>query len=153
MERLPQLNYSLLNDNALRKKLSVLGLPTNGPRSLLVRRHIEWVNLVNSNCDSRTPKRKRELLHELDVWDRSQGRQLSNTGSPGSFVMDKDFDGPSWASKHNDDFQKLITEAKRKAQPQKSVDDIVGASSNGLAEKRLEVSERRVPEEQDIDPA
>ena len=117
MERLPQLNYSLLKDNALRKRLSELGLPSSGPRALLIRRHTEWINLVNANCDSRRPRTKRELLHELDIWDKTQSRQVGNSSNGGggsSSVMDKDFDGAAWATSHDSDFQSLIARARRK---------------------------------------
>lgn len=134
MARLPQLNYSLLNDNALRKKLTGLGMPTNGPRALLTKRHTEWVNLVNSNCDSRNPKSKRELLHELDVWERSQGRQIVNTDSAGPSIMDKDFDGVGWASKHDSSFKKLIADAKRKAQSLKTPEEKVEGQAGEGAE-------------------
>lgn len=117
MERLPQLNYSLLKDTALRKKLSELGVPNGGPKDLLIRRHTEWVNLVNANCDSSKPKTKRELIHELESWDRTQGRQISsncNGASSASSVMSKNFDGVAWASNHGNDFQALIAQARRK---------------------------------------
>ena len=127
MERLPQLNYSILKDNALRKKLSELGIPNGGPRALLIRRHTEWVNLVNANCDSLKPRTKRELLHELDIWDKTQGRQIAN-GSNGagnaSSVMNKDFNGTAWAASHDEDFQKLIAKARIKAS---SNDEVIKA--------------------------
>lgn len=129
MERLPQLNYSLLKDVALRKKLSDLGIPNGGPKDLLIRRHTEWVNLVNANCDSSKPKTKRELIHELESWDRNQGRQISsnyNGAGSTSSVMSKDFDGAAWASNHGNDFQALIAQAreklKRKNEPTSSID-------------------------------
>ena len=115
MERLPQLNYSLMNDNALRKKLGGLGINAGGPRTILEKRHVEWINLVNANCDSDKPRTKRELLKDLGVWDRSQGRQIPN-GLAGSResngVMRKDFDGVAWAATHSDDFQRLIHQAR-----------------------------------------
>ena len=114
----------MLKDNALRKKLSDLGIPNSGPRALLIRRHTEWINLVNANCDSPRPSSKRELLHELDVWDKTQGRQIlehssgtSNTAS----VMNKGFDGAAWAATHNDDFHALIARARRK--PKVGIDE------------------------------
>lgn len=120
MERLPQLNYSLLKDTALRKKLSELGISNGGPKDLLIRRHTEWVNLVNANCDSPKPKTKRELVHELELWDRTQGRQIllncSGAGSASS-VMSKNFDGAAWASNHGNNFQALIAQARRKVKP------------------------------------
>lgn len=104
-----------MNDNSLRKKLMGLGIPNGGPRTLLEKRHMEWINLVNANCDSNKPRKKRELLKDLDVWDRSQGRQISNGISgtnDGNAVMRKDFDGVAWATNHNDDFQRLISQAR-----------------------------------------
>lgn len=82
---------------------------------LLEKRHVEWVNLVNANCDSNKPRTKRELLRDLDLWDRSQGRQISNGMSgpnDGNVVMRKDFDGVAWAVNHNDDFLRLISQAR-----------------------------------------
>ena len=120
MERLPQLNYSLLKDTALRKKLSELGIPNGGSKDLLIRRHTEWVNLVNANCDSSKPKTKRELIQELESWDRTQGRQvLNNCNGAGSAssVMSKNFDGKAWASNHGNNFQSLIAQAQRKVRP------------------------------------
>ena len=117
MIRLPQLNYSLLKDTALRKKLSEIGIPNGGPRDLLTRRHTEWVNLVNANCDSSKPKTKRELIHELESWDRTQGRQSLNNYNGArstSSVMSKDFDGAAWASDHDNSFQALIVQAREK---------------------------------------
>ena len=116
MDRLPQLSYGLLKDQALRKKLSELGIPNGGPKPLLIKRHTEWVNLVNANCDSSRPRTKRELLSELDTWERSQGRNIMNGlgGNETSSVMRKDFDGAAWATSHGNDFQHLIAKARRK---------------------------------------
>lgn len=121
MERLPQLSYGLLKDQALRKKLSDLGIPNGGPKALLIKRHTEWVNLVNANCDSSRPRTKRELLSELDTWERSQGRNIMNGlgGNETSSVMRKDFDGAAWATSHGNDFQQLIAKARRKPPAQK----------------------------------
>lgn len=137
MERLPQLNYSLLKDNALRKKLAELGVPNGGSRTLLIRRHTEWVNLVNANCDSRKPRSKRELLSELDNWDKTQGRQIANSsgGTGNSSVMNKDFDGAAWAAVHEIDFQQLVTKAREKSKSNKSIiGGVEDLSNTGLSE-------------------
>ena len=116
LEPLPQINYSLLKDQPLRKKLSELGIKSDGPRQLLISRHKEWVNLVNANCDSQKPRSKRDLLRELDTWDTTQGRHLLSNGTngPGS-IAHKDFDGKAWASNHHVDFNRLIAAARSKA--------------------------------------
>lgn len=114
-ERLPQLNYSLMKDNALRKKLVDLGIPSIGPRALLIRRHAEWVNIVNANADSSKPKTKRELLRELEMWDRSTGRSIINGGIESSItgsIMSKDFDGAAWSTSHKSDFEDLVLKAR-----------------------------------------
>lgn len=115
LDRLPKLNYSLLKENALRKKFGELGIPSWGPRSLMIRRHTEWVNLWNANCDSSRPRSKRELLQELDVWERSQGGHAPNQGGAlggGNSVMRKDFDGAGWAANHDVNFKQLISSAR-----------------------------------------
>lgn len=113
-ERLPAINYSILKDQALRKKLRDLGIPDWGPRPLLQRRHTEWVNLWNANCDSAHPKQKRELIRDLDIWERTQGGSapLSFTAT-GNTVMNKDFDKDAWSANNGDDYKRLIANARR----------------------------------------
>lgn len=123
LERLPQLNYSLLKDNALRKKLSELGISSAGVRPLLIRRHTEWINLWNANCDSARPRTRKELLGELDSWERSQGGRAIDGGQGSGLakeVMRKDFDGDGWVKKNKGDFDQLIADARKKRAVPKS---------------------------------
>ncbi|KAL5045489.1 Postreplication repair E3 ubiquitin-protein ligase rad18 [Aspergillus fruticulosus] len=113
-ERLPVINYSLLKDTVLRKKLKDLGIPNWGPRALLQRRHTEWMNLWNANCDSKTPKPKRELLRELDVWERTQGGNSVTSTDPTNAVMNKDFNTGEWSANYDTDFKALIANARKK---------------------------------------
>lgn len=87
----------------------------------MIKRHTEWVNLVNANCDSSRPKSRRELLDELSRWERSEGRQINDSlnGVDSSSVMRKDFDGKGWATTHGDNFQQLIATARAKAKQAK----------------------------------
>jgi len=114
-ERLPALNYSILKDQALRKKMVELGLSTSGSRQLLERRHKEWVTIWNANCDSARPKARMELFHDLDVWERTLGGRAPVTLSThrGAQIRDKDFDGTAWAAKHDTSFKDLIANARR----------------------------------------
>ena len=113
-ERLPTLAYSMLNDNALRKKLKELGISNQGPKLLMQKRHTEWVNLWNANSDSRTPRSKRELLKELEVWERTQGRQIAHNIGPNG-VMAKDFDSAAYVRSNKNDYDDLIRKAREKA--------------------------------------
>lgn len=140
-DRLPALNYSLFKDGVLRKKLRDLGIPDWGPRDLLQRRHTEWMNLWNANCDSKYCKPKRELLQELDVWERTQGGNSTSVFSgPTNTVMRKDFDSVAWSSNHGDDFKRLIDNAQksndtivRSTIPQVEKHDAIQDESEGMS--------------------
>ncbi|KAK0661979.1 Postreplication repair E3 ubiquitin-protein ligase rad18 [Lasiodiplodia hormozganensis] len=116
LQRLPQLNYSLLKDTALRKKLSELGIPSTGTRPQQIKRHTEWVNLWNANVDSLRPRTKKELLSDLDKWERSQSLESGGIigSTSGSQVMKKDFDGDGWAKNNKSHFDELIAAARSK---------------------------------------
>jgi E3 ubiquitin-protein ligase RAD18 len=114
---LPTLNYSLLSDANLRKKLKDLGISSTGNRPVLERRHREWLTLWNANCDASNPRSKAELLRELDTWERIQvGQQTSRIhtlSSGGLPITSKEFDSAAWSSKHGPAYRSLIEEAGR----------------------------------------
>ena len=126
MQPLPTIAYGVLNDKLLRNKLAELGISNAGPKQLLMKRHMEWRNLVNANCDSSTPKSKRELLKDLAEWEKSQGSGIPNgVGKSGrSSVMEKDFDRGAWSQSHGNNFRDLIAQARAKAKAPKSATDI-----------------------------
>ncbi|EER25220.1 postreplication repair protein, putative [Coccidioides posadasii C735 delta SOWgp] len=128
-ERLPTINYSVMKDTDMRRKLRELGIPEFGPRLLLQKRHTEWLNLWNANCDSKSPRSKQELLRELDIWEQTQGiRSRDQTNS----IMKKDFDGAAWSAAHGDDFRKLIESAQKKRESR-----VAPASESLPASKQL----------------
>jgi E3 ubiquitin-protein ligase RAD18 len=104
----------MLNDRALRKKLQELGIPTWGTKPQLIKRHQEWLNIYNSNCDASDAARKskRELLRELDEWERTQG---GHAQAKESNIMRKDFDGQNYATAHKNQFDDLIANARKRA--------------------------------------
>ncbi|KAF9106935.1 E3 ubiquitin-protein ligase rad18 [Mortierella sp. GBA35] len=75
-KRIPKLTYSLLNDKQLRKKLQELGLPTNGDKTLMQKRHAEYTTIFNANCDSTRPKSVAELKKAMQVWERAYEQDL-----------------------------------------------------------------------------
>ncbi|KAF2750187.1 DNA repair protein rad18 [Sporormia fimetaria CBS 119925] len=117
-QRLPGLNYALLRDTALKKKLQDLGLPSHGRRDQLIKRHTEWLHLWNSNCDAsdESRKTKRELLRDLDTWERTQGPGARDSDAS---VMRKDYDAQAHVETHKGQFADLIA-AARKARGAKS---------------------------------
>ncbi|KAF5661833.1 e3 ubiquitin ligase rad18 [Fusarium heterosporum] len=115
-DRLPAINYSMYKDQALRKKMSDLGISNQGPRALLERRHREWMTIWNSNCDATQPRKQRELLKDLETWEKTQGGRAPTTGRSvqnAALIKDKDFDGAAWAAKHDESFKDLIDQARK----------------------------------------
>ncbi|KAF1966004.1 hypothetical protein BU23DRAFT_574369 [Bimuria novae-zelandiae CBS 107.79] len=112
--RLSGLHYPMLNEKALRKKLHELSIPSWGSKPVMIKRHQEWLNLYNANCDASDDvrKTKRVLLKELDEWERTQGGSASTKES---HIMRKDFDGQSYATTHKSQFDDLIENAKKRA--------------------------------------
>ncbi|KAI7300778.1 DNA repair protein rad18 [Hortaea werneckii] len=146
-ERLAEFNYSLLKEIGMRKKLEELGIPAWGNKQLMVRRHVEWVNLWNANCDSRQPRTKRELLSELDTWERTQGgRAPGGQASFAANVMKKDFDGAGWASKNKDEFSRLIADAKRKKGAQATVNSPAKAEAGSGQDAEQPLSNGEKPD-------
>lgn len=115
-ERLPAVNYSTLKDQALRKKMTDLGISSSGPRPLLERRHREWRTIWNANCDCVKPRSRAQLLRDLEVWERTQGGRISAVSRLGPnipLVKHKDFDGDAWATKYSSSFKDLVANARR----------------------------------------
>jgi E3 ubiquitin-protein ligase RAD18 len=118
LQRLPAMNYGTLNENALRRKLKDLGIPNHGNKELMRRRHTEWMNLWNANCDSLQPIPKMKLLRELDVWERNYGRderqrqQSGGAGNGSGGVMEKEFDREGYMRKQKDGFEDLVKKAR-----------------------------------------
>lgn len=111
--RQSQLNYAMMKEGALRKKLQELGIPNWGNKDLMKRRHIEWLNIHNSNCDAddSVRKTKKQLVKELEEWENTQGGRADIRESK---VMRKDFDGNGYAKSHKSDFDDLIAQARKK---------------------------------------
>ncbi|KAK9456769.1 hypothetical protein V1511DRAFT_477320 [Dipodascopsis uninucleata] len=123
-QRIPKIQYSLLNDSRLRNKLTELGIPSHGSKMDMQRRHTEWVTMWNANVDSANPKSKSQLLRELNEWERSITRPLNQK------VADDDLG--MWAKVHSNDFNELIA-AARKSIPKRSLETVqTSASTSAL---------------------
>jgi E3 ubiquitin-protein ligase RAD18 len=125
----------MLKETALRKKLQDIGIPTWGSKDLMRRRHIEWLNIYNSNCDAddSVRKSKRQLLRELDEWEQTLG---GRAGTKESKIMKKDFDGDGYAKTHKTEFDDLIARARQKRATPKT-------DSEGLTERETPPDEQQ----------
>ncbi|KAJ5948625.1 Postreplication repair E3 ubiquitin-protein ligase rad18 [Penicillium verhagenii] len=144
---LPTLNYDVMNQSQLRKKFKELGIPAEGAKDLMKRRHTEWVNLWNANCDSQNPKSRMQLLRELRVWEDTQGGGSMRPAFDRNNVTGKDFDAAGWSANHNDDFKRLIASARKKTDAQVR-STIPGASeANGPASTPPNALQNKVVED------
>lgn len=143
--RLSQLNYAMLKEGALRKKLQEIGIPNWGTKDLLKRRHIEWLNIYNSNCDAddSVRKTKRQLVKELDEWENTQGGKADTKESK---IMKKDFDGSGYAKSHKTDFDDLIAKARAKRTVPKSEE------AEGVSLKAADTNQPNTEGSRDTEP-
>ena len=119
-DRLPALNYSIIKETVLRKKMQDLGISFAGSKKALEERHREWTTLWNANCDAENPRKLGDLLRELELWERTAGPN-ANSGFAGSLggagaavvVKDKKFDGAAWSAKHDGSFKDLAEQARQ----------------------------------------
>lgn len=124
---LPTISYNLLKDKALRDKLHSLGIPAHGTRPLMERRHREWMTLWNANCDATNPKSKRELLKQLDEWERTQAHPTVYRGPKESQIANKEFDGGQWASQHTEEFDSLVEKARKQVRERREKEKAAAA--------------------------
>ncbi|KAI1413827.1 DNA repair protein rad18 [Hypoxylon sp. FL1857] len=139
-ERLPAVNYSMLKEPQLKRKLGDLGLSTLGGRQMMERRHKEWTTIWNANCDSQYPRSKTDLVRDLDTWERTMGTRAptsSRSLNMGAQIKDKDFDGAAWAAKHDTSFKDLIANARRN---KKSAEQKASGSGSGNGADALQKS-------------
>ena len=51
-----KLVYNLMSDKELRKRLKEIGLPCQGDRQAMIKRHHEFTLIYNTQCDSENPQ-------------------------------------------------------------------------------------------------
>jgi E3 ubiquitin-protein ligase RAD18 len=131
-ERLPHVNFDLIKEQQLKKKLSEQGLSTTGGRAMMIKRLTEYTTIWNANCDAKNPRSSAQLKKDLDVWERTLGSRAPQPSSLSAQIKDKDFDGAAWGTQHKTDFSDLIARARQnvKSKQQKTLAD-GGADSNG----------------------
>ncbi|XP_078065532.1 E3 ubiquitin-protein ligase RAD18 isoform X2 [Mustelus asterias] len=86
---LPKLVYNLISERDLRKKLKECGLPTQGCKAQLVKRHQAFVQMYNSQCDSLNPRSALEIAREIERNEKTQA-QLESKASENVLKFTKD---------------------------------------------------------------
>ncbi|XP_072136750.1 E3 ubiquitin-protein ligase RAD18 isoform X1 [Mobula birostris] len=71
---LPKLVYNLLSDRDLKKKLKEYGLSTQGSKAQLIKRHQEFIQMYNSQCDSLNPKSAKDIAKEIEKNEKTRAQ-------------------------------------------------------------------------------
>lgn len=129
-ERLPVVNFSLIKDQALKKKLIDLGISAAGGREIMRKRLTEYTTIWNANCDAKNPRGTAQLKRDLEAWERTLGSRAPQPSALSAHIKDKDFDGLAWGSEYRDNFNDLIAQARRKikSKPPKKSEENAPAS-------------------------
>ncbi|QSZ28721.1 hypothetical protein DSL72_003223 [Monilinia vaccinii-corymbosi] len=117
-DRLPVVNFSLIKDQALRKKLLDLGISAAGGREMMRKRLTEYTTIWNANCDAKNPRGVAQLKRDLESWERTLGSRAPQPSPLSAHIKHKDFDGKAWSSEHRDNFKDLIVQARQKKNKQ-----------------------------------
>jgi len=141
--------YYLMSENQLRKELKKLNIPSHGDKALLSKRHAEFINLYNANCDLPHPKPHHLLVEELKRWEKinfdtsspsskhnlfsssrhngsSNGVKISgsNQNSDNDHdLVDIEQEHKNYLQSHKNDFDYLINQIKQKKNKNKSKDN------------------------------
>ncbi|KAF8446499.1 hypothetical protein BGX38DRAFT_1058777, partial [Terfezia claveryi] len=112
--RLPKPNYSLMNHKQLREKLQEFGLLATGTKTQMVARHSEWVNLYNANLDSLRPKPTRVLVQDLELWEKTVGKDFLSSALGGERRPTKlpGWSDEGWKREHDRMFEDLVKQAR-----------------------------------------
>ncbi|GCB69548.1 hypothetical protein scyTo_0001072 [Scyliorhinus torazame] len=116
--KLPKLVYNLISERDLRKKLKECGLSTQGTKAQLVKRHLAFVQMYNSQCDSLNPRSAFEIAREIEKNEKTQA-QLESTASENVLKFTKDQSEEEidevhkeYRLKHQKEFQQLVAEVR-----------------------------------------
>ncbi|KAJ8067778.1 hypothetical protein OCU04_003379 [Sclerotinia nivalis] len=113
-DRLPVVNFSLIKDQALKKKLIDLGISAAGGREMMRKRLTEYTTIWNANCDAKHPRGTAQLKRDLESWERTLGSRAPQPSALSAHIKDKDFDGLAWGEEHKKSFNELIAKARQK---------------------------------------
>ncbi|XP_078270546.1 E3 ubiquitin-protein ligase RAD18 isoform X5 [Rhinoraja longicauda] len=115
---LPKLVYNLLSDRDLKKKLKECGLSTQGNKAQLVKRHQEFIQMYNSQCDSLNPRSAKDIIKEIEKNEKTRVQlEAKFVENAMKFTKDQseeqiDAVHKEYCANHKQEFQQLIAEVK-----------------------------------------
>ncbi|XP_072928586.1 E3 ubiquitin-protein ligase RAD18 isoform X1 [Hemitrygon akajei] len=152
---LPKLVYNLLSDRDLKKKLKEYGLSTQGNKTQLIKRHQEFVQMYNSQCDSLNPKSAKDIAKEIEknekIRAQLEAKVVENAMKFTKDQSEEEIDAlhKDYRIKHQEEFQNLITEVKKRWKSK--VNKLKGEQNEEPEEQCLTNTGKEFPECQTMD--
>lgn len=114
---MPKLVYTLISVPKLKKMLKECHLSTQGSRELLVRRHQDFTQIYNAQCDSLNPKLAEDIAKEIESNERLRN-QLDSKRKP-AIVRTKNQTAEEieelhsvYRKQHSSEFSRLIAQVR-----------------------------------------
>ncbi|KAE8612101.1 hypothetical protein XENTR_v10012723 [Xenopus tropicalis] len=110
--------YNLLSERDLKKKLKEVGLSTHGSKQQMIRRHQEFVQMYNAQCDSLNPSSASEIVCEIEKNEKIRSLLEANQEESGmTFKKEQteeeiDEIHKQYRTKHKNEFQQLVDQVK-----------------------------------------
>ncbi|XP_040059933.1 E3 ubiquitin-protein ligase RAD18 isoform X1 [Gasterosteus aculeatus] len=112
-----KLVYNLLSTLELKRRLKDCHLSTQGSRDQLIKRHQEFVQIYNAQCDSLNPKSAEDIAKELEANEKIKN-QLQGKAKPVMVFVknqsEKEIDEmhSNYRKQHSSDFSRLISQVR-----------------------------------------
>ncbi|KAI3370121.1 hypothetical protein L3Q82_024912 [Scortum barcoo] len=112
-----KLVYNLLSLQELKRRLKECHLSVQGSRDQLVKRHREFVQIYNAQCDSLNPKSAEDIARELEANEKIRN-QLQGRAKPvmvfSKKQSEKEIDEmhSNYRKQHSSDFSRLIAQVR-----------------------------------------
>nr|XP_014349428.1 PREDICTED: E3 ubiquitin-protein ligase RAD18 [Latimeria chalumnae] len=143
--------YNLLSDRELKKKLKEIGLPIQGTKQQLVKRHQDFLHMYNAQCDSLTPKSAAEIAKQIEKSEKIRA-QLENKSNESLMTFTKeqteeeiDAVHTEYRMTHRSEFQQLINQLKsireRKAREDKQEEETTVDPSHSTDDAKKQCNE------------
>ncbi|CAH2312713.1 E3 ubiquitin- ligase RAD18 isoform X3 [Pelobates cultripes] len=142
--------YNLLSDRDLRKRLKEIGLSTHGTKQQMIRRHQEFVQMYNAQCDSLNPKSVAEIVCEIENNEKTRSALEAKQESGMTFSKEQtereiDEIHQKYRKKHKNEFQQLIQQMKGRWAKTKGKQNKMELSED------CKISTENVVEEEDVE--
>ncbi|XP_049445004.1 E3 ubiquitin-protein ligase RAD18 isoform X1 [Epinephelus fuscoguttatus] len=112
-----KLVYTLLSMQELKRRLKECHLSMQGPRDQLIKRHQEFVQIYNAQCDSLNPKSAEDIAKEVEANEKMRNRLQGKAKPVMVFAKnqsEKEIEEmhSNYRKKHSSDFSRLIAQVR-----------------------------------------